>query len=214
MIFAGNRALETMGFPTFGFAGGRADVWEPDEDVYWGPERAWLGDERHRGVRELEDPWPPTRWASSTSTRRARTPSRTRSVGPGHPRHVPADGDERRGDRRADRRRAHLRQDPRRGRPERYLGPEPEGAPLGQGLGWKSSYGTGKGSDTITSGLDGTWTPTPTRWDNSFFENLFGHEWDVALRPRRSLAVGPEERRRDRHRAGRPRPVEDTPRRS
>ena len=82
MVFAGNRALETMGFTTFGFAGGREDVWEPD-DINWGPERTWLGDERHRGVRELEDPWPPTRWASSTSTRRARTPSRTRSCRPG-----------------------------------------------------------------------------------------------------------------------------------
>ena len=81
MVFAGNRALETMGFTTFGFAGGRADVWEPDEDVYWGPERAWLGDERHRGVRRAgRTRWPPTRWASSTSTRRARTPSRTRSL--------------------------------------------------------------------------------------------------------------------------------------
>jgi catalase-peroxidase len=184
MIFAGNRALETMGFPTFGFAGGRTDVWEPD-DVYWGPERAWLGDERHSGVRQLEkplaadqmgliyvnpegpntvpDPLMSARDIRDTFGRMGMNDEETVAliVG-GHTfgkTHGIAD-------------------------PEKYLGPEPEGAPLeDQGLGWKGGYGTGKGPDTVTSGLHGTWTPTPTRWDNSFLENLFGHEWDVALSP-------------------------------
>ena len=94
--------------------------------------------------------------------------------------------------------------------PDRHLGPEPEGAPLEeQGLGWKSSYGTGKGVDAITSGLEGTWTPTPTSWDNSFFETLFGYEWELDAEPRRRVAVDPEGRRRGRHRARRPRPVDD-----
>ena len=185
MIFAGNRALETMGFTTFGFAGGRADVWEPDEEIYWGPERAWLGDERHAGVRELENPLaavqmgliyvnpegPNTVPDPLTAARDIRATFRRMGmndeetialIAGGHTfgkTHGVAD-------------------------PERYLGPEPEGAPLEeQGLGWKSSYGTGKGADTISSGLEGTWTPTPTRWDNSFFETLFGYEWDLELSP-------------------------------
>jgi catalase-peroxidase len=185
MIFAGNRALETMGFTTFGFAGGRADVWEPDEEIYWGPERAWLGDERHAGVRELENPLaavqmgliyvnpegPNTVPDPLTAARDIRATFRRMGmndeetvalIAGGHTfgkTHGVAD-------------------------PERYLGPEPEGAPLEeQGLGWKSSYGTGKGADTISSGLEGTWTPTPTRWDNSFFETLFGFEWDLELSP-------------------------------
>jgi catalase-peroxidase len=184
MVFAGNRALETMGFTTFGFAGGRADAWEPD-DVYWGPERVWLGDERHTGVRQLEkplaadqmgliyvnpegpntvpDPLMSARDIRDTFRRMGMTDEETVAliVG-GHTfgkTHGVAD-------------------------PEKYLGPEPEGAPLEeQGLGWKGRYGTGKGIDTITSGLEGTWTPTPTTWDNRFLENLFGHEWDVALSP-------------------------------
>jgi catalase-peroxidase len=185
MVFAGNRALESMGFPTFGFAGGRADVWEPDEDVYWGPERAWLGDERHRGVRELAEPLaadqmgliyvnpegPNTVPDPVTSARDIRvtfarmgfTDEETVAlIAGGHTfgkTHGAAD-------------------------PERFLGPEPEGAPVeAQGLGWVSGYGTGKGGDTISSGLEGTWTPTPTRWDDSFFETLFGYEWDLALSP-------------------------------
>ncbi|MEK6440638.1 catalase/peroxidase HPI [Pseudonocardia sp. T1-2H] len=185
MIFAGNRALETMGFTTFGFAGGRADVWEPDEDVYWGPERSWLGDERHSGVRELEnplaadqmgliyvnpegpntvpDPYTSARDIRETFRRMGMNDEETVAlIAGGHTfgkTHGVAD-------------------------PDRYLGPEPEGASLEeQGLGWKSSYGTGKGADAISSGLEGTWTPTPTRWDNSFFETLFGYEWDLALSP-------------------------------
>jgi catalase-peroxidase len=184
MIFAGNRALATMGFTTFGFAGGRADVWEPD-DVYWGPEHAWLGDERHTGVRQLEkplaadqmgliyvnpegpntvpDPLTAARDIRATFRRMGMNDEETVAlIAGGHTfgkTHGAAD-------------------------PEKYLGPEPESAPLEeQGLGWKSSYGTGKGADAITSGLEGTWTPTPTRWDNSFFETLFGYEWDVELSP-------------------------------
>ncbi|MDT7612741.1 MAG: catalase-peroxidase [Pseudonocardiales bacterium] len=185
MIFAGNRALETMGFTTFGFAGGRADAWEPDEDVCWGPERTWLGDERHSGVRDLEnslaadqmgliyvnpegpntvpDPYTSARDIRETFRRMGMNDEETVAlIAGGHTfgkTHGVAD-------------------------PDRYLGPEPEGASLeGQGLGWKSSYGTGKGADAISSGLEGTWTPTPTRWDNSFFETLFGYEWDLALSP-------------------------------
>jgi catalase-peroxidase len=184
LVFAGNRALETMGFPTFGFAGGRADAWEPDE-VYWGPEHAWLGDERHTGVRDLARPLaavqmgliyvnpegPNTVPDPLTAARDIRTTFRRMGmndeetvalIAGGHTfgkTHGVAD-------------------------PDKYLGPEPEGAPLEQqGLGWKSRYGTGKGADTITSGLEGTWTPTPTKWDNSFFETLFGYEWDLELSP-------------------------------
>ncbi|GGZ28613.1 catalase-peroxidase [Streptomyces olivaceoviridis] len=185
MIFAGNRALETMGLTTFGFAGGRADVWAPAEDVYWGPEHAWLGDERHGGVRELEstlaadqmgliyvnpegpntvpDPVTAARDIRETFRRMGMNDEETVAlIAGGHTfgkTHGAAD-------------------------PVACLGPEPEGAPLEeQGLGWKSSYGTGKGRDAISSGLEGTWTPTPTRWDNGFFETLFGYEWDLELSP-------------------------------
>ncbi|MBG7697047.1 catalase/peroxidase HPI [Streptomyces sp. MC1] len=185
MIFAGNRALETMGLTTFGFAGGRADVWASDEDVYWGPEHAWLGDERHDGVRELEstlaadqmgliyvnpegpntvpDPVTAARDIRQTFRRMGMNDEETVAlIAGGHTfgkTHGAAD-------------------------PVAFLGPEPEGAPLEeQGLGWKGSYGTGKGRDAISSGLEGTWTPTPTRWDNSFFETLFGYEWDLELSP-------------------------------
>ncbi|MBL1110120.1 catalase/peroxidase HPI [Streptomyces sp. 5-8] len=185
MVFAGNRALETMGLTTFGFAGGRADVWEPDEDVYWGPEHAWLGDERHGGVRQLAkplaadqmgliyvnpegpntvpDPLTAARDIRETFRRMGMNDEETVAlIAGGHTfgkTHGAAD-------------------------PVAHLGPEPEGAPLeDQGLGWKSSYGTGKGKDAISSGLEGTWTSTPTRWDNSFFETLFGYEWDLELSP-------------------------------
>jgi catalase-peroxidase len=185
MIFAGNRALETMGFTTFGFAGGRADVWEPDEEIYWGPERAWLGDERHAGVRELENPLAAVQMGLIY-------------VNPEGPNTVPDPLTAAR-DIRATFRRMGMNDEETvaliagghtfgkthgAAGPERYLGPEPEGAPLEeQGLGWKSSYGTGKSADTISSGLEGTWTPTPTRWDNSFFQTLFGYEWDLELSP-------------------------------
>ena len=185
MIFAGNRALETMGFTTFGFAGGRPDVWEPDEDVYWGPERTWLGDERYTGDRELEgplaavqmgliyvnpegpngnpDPLAAARDIRETFRRMAMDDEETVAlIAGGHTfgkTHGAAD-------------------------PNRYVGPEPEAAPLEeQGLGWKNSFGTGKGRDAIASGLEVTWTATPTRWSNSFFENLFGYEWELTKSP-------------------------------
>ena len=185
MIFAGNRALETMGFTTFGFAGGRADVYEPDEATWWGPERAWLGDERHRGVRELDRPLAADQMGLIY-------------VNPEGPNTVPDPIMSARDIRRTFRAmamtdeetialivgghtfgRTHGAADP-----ERHLGPEPEGAPLEeQGMGWRGGHGSGSGPDTVTSGLHGTWTPTPTRWDNSYLEALFGFEWDVALSP-------------------------------
>jgi catalase-peroxidase len=185
MIFAGNCALESMGLTTFGFGGGRADVWEPDEDVYWGPERTWLGDERYTGDRELEgplgavqmgliyvnpegpngvpDPLAAARDIRETFRRMAMNDTETVAlIAGGHTfgkTHGAAD-------------------------PDRYVGPEPEAAPLEQqGLGWKNSYGTGKGGDAITSGLEGAWTPTPVTWDNTYFETLFGYEWEQVESP-------------------------------
>jgi catalase-peroxidase len=184
MVFAGNRALETMGFTTFGFAGGRQDVWEPD-DVDWGPEHVWLGDERHGGVRELRHPLAADQMGLIY-------------VNPEGPNTVPDPLASARDIRQTFRRmgmndeetvaliagghtfgKTHGAADP-----DSFLGPGPEGAALEeQGLGWRSGYGTGTGADAITSGLAGTWTPTPTSWDNSFFETLFGYEWDLALSP-------------------------------
>jgi catalase-peroxidase len=185
MIFAGNCALESMGFETFGFAGGREDVWEPDEDVYWGPEDTWLGDERYSGDRELEsplaavqmgliyvnpegpssnpDPLASARDIRETFRRMAMNDEETVALtAGGHTfgkTHGAAD-------------------------PNRYVGPEPEAASLAeQGLGWKNTYGTGAGDDTITSGLEGAWTPTPITWDNSYFETLFGYEWELTKSP-------------------------------
>jgi catalase-peroxidase len=185
LIFAGNCALESMGFKTFGFAGGRADVWEPDEDVYWGPETTWLGDERYTGDRDLEkplaavqmgliyvnpegpngvaDPLAAARDIRETFRRMAMNDEETLAlIAGGHTfgkTHGAADADE-------------------------HVGPEPEGAPLEQmGLGWKNSFGTGKGKDAITSGIEVTWTATPTRWDNSFLETLFGYEWELTKSP-------------------------------
>jgi catalase-peroxidase len=184
-IFAGNRALETMGFSTFGFAGGRADVWEPDEDVYWGPEDTWLGDSRYTGDRELEnplaavqmgliyvnpegpngnpDPLASARDIRETFRRMAMNDEETVAlIAGGHTfgkTHGAAD-------------------------PSRYVEAEPEGAPLQEmGLGWKNTFGTGNGGDTITSGLEGAWTPTPTTWDNSYFETLLGYEWELTKSP-------------------------------
>jgi catalase-peroxidase len=185
MVFAGNCALESMGFKTFGFGGGRADLWEPDEDVYWGPEDTWLGDERYTGDRELEnplaavqmgliyvnpegpngvpDPLAAARDIRETFRRMAMNDEETVAlIAGGHTfgkTHGAAD-------------------------PEQYVGAEPEGAPLEeQGLGWKNTFGTGKGRDAITSGLEVVWTATPTTWDNSFFENLFGYEWEQTKSP-------------------------------
>jgi catalase-peroxidase len=185
MVFAGNRALETMGFTTFGYAGGRADVWEPDEDVYWGPERIWLGDQRHTGIRELARPLaadqmgliyvnpegPNTVPDPYTSARDIRETFRRMGLNDEETVALIAGGHT-------------FGKTHGAAAPEWYLGPEPEGASIEeQGLGWKGSYGTGTGTDAITSGLEGTWTPTPTSWDNSFFETLFGFEWDLELSP-------------------------------
>jgi catalase-peroxidase len=185
IVLTGNVALESMGFETFGFAGGREDVWEPDEDVYWGPETEWLGDERYSGERELEQPLGavqmgliyvnpegpngnPDPLASAvdireTFGRMAMNDEETVAlIAGGHTfgkTHGAAD-------------------------PLEYVGPEPEAAPLeAQGLGWKGTFGTGKGADTITSGLEVTWTGTPTQWSNAFFDNLFGFEWELTQSP-------------------------------
>ncbi len=185
IVFTGTRALETMGLKTFGFAGGRADVWEPDEDVYWGPEQTWLGDERYTGDRELEnplaavqmgliyvnpegpngnpDPLASARDIRETFGRMAMNDEETVAlIAGGHTfgkTHGAADPDE-------------------------FVGDEPEGAPLEeQGLGWRNTYGSGKGRDAITSGLEVTWTSTPVQWSNGFFENLFGYEWELTSSP-------------------------------
>jgi len=185
IVFTGNRAMETMGFKTFGFGGGRVDVWEPDEDVYWGPEETWLGDDRYTGDRELEsplaavqmgliyvnpegpngvpDPLASARDIRETFARMAMNDVETVALcAGGHTfgkTHGAAD-------------------------PNLYIGPEPEGAPLEeQGLGWRNSLGTGSGADTITSGLEGAWTSTPITWDNSYFETLFGYEWELVKSP-------------------------------
>ncbi|MEI6372778.1 MAG: catalase/peroxidase HPI [Actinomycetes bacterium] len=183
MILAGNVAMESMGFETFGFGGGRADAWEPDE-MYWGTEETWLGDSRYTGDRELEnplaavqmgliyvnpegpngvpDPMAAARDIRETFARMAMNDEETVAlVAGGH-----TFG------------KTHGAGDPAN------VGPEPEAAPIQQmGLGWKNSFGTGKGADTITSGLEGAWTPTPTTWDNSYFETLFGYEWELTKSP-------------------------------
>jgi catalase-peroxidase len=184
MVLAGNVALESMGFETFGFGGGREDVWEPEEDVYWGPETTWLGDERYTGDRELEnplgavqmgliyvnpegpngnpDPLAAARDIRETFRRMAMNDEETVALIAG----------------------GHTFGKTHGAGPADSVGPDPEDAPIEQqGLGWKSSYRTGKGGDAITSGLEGIWTDTPTRWDNSFFNILFGYEWELFQSP-------------------------------
>ncbi len=185
MILAGNCALESMGFKTFGFAGGRSDIWEPEEDIYWGSEGEWLGDKRYTGDRELENPLGavqmgliyvnpegpngrPDPLASAvdireTFGRMAMNDEETVAlVAGGH-----TFG------------KAHGAADP-----SKYVGPEPAGASIEQqGLGWKNTYGSGKGNDTITSGIEGAWTPNPTQWDYDFFEVLFGYDWELTKSP-------------------------------
>jgi len=185
LILAGNRAMETMGFKTFGFGFGREDIWAPEEDVYWGPETTWLGDARYSGDRELANPLgavqmgliyvnpegpngEPSALAAAkdvreTFARMAMNDEETVAlIAGGHTfgkTHGAANADE-------------------------YVGPEPEGAHLEeQGLGWTNRFGTGKGDDSITSGLEGAWTPTPINWDNSYLETLFGYEWDLQKSP-------------------------------
>ncbi len=185
MILAGNVALESMGFKTFGFAGGRADVWEPQEDVYWGSEKEWLDDKRYAGDRDLENPLAavqmgliyvnpegpngnPNPLASArdireTFARMAMNDEETVAlIAGGHTfgkTHGAAD-------------------------PSKYVGKEPAAAGIEeQSQGWKNTFGTGHGGDTITSGLEGAWTTTPTKWSNNFFENLFGYEWELTKSP-------------------------------
>jgi catalase-peroxidase len=185
MILAGNVALESMGFKTFGFGGGRADVWEPEEEIYWGPEGTWLADERYSGDRDLEnplgavqmgliyvnpegpngkpDPIAAARDIRETFARMAMNDEETvaliaggHTFGKTHGAAVPA----------------------------QYVGNEPEGAAIeDQGLGWKNKFGKGFGGDTIGSGLEVTWTTTPTKWSNNFFTNLFSHEWELTKSP-------------------------------
>ena len=181
MILTGNCAIESMGLKTLGFAGGREDVWEPEEDIYWGSETTWMGDERYTGDRELENPLGAVQMGliyvnpqgpngnpdpvaaaidiRETFRRMAMNDEETVAlIAGGHTfgkTHGAADANE-------------------------YVGPEPEGADLEeQGLGWKNSFGSGKGVHTITSGLEGAWTTAPTKWDNNFFENLFDYEWEL-----------------------------------
>ena len=184
MILTGNVAMESMGFTTFGFAGGRVDAFEPDDDTYWGPETTWLGDERYTGERDLEnplaavqmgliyvnpegpngnpDPLLSARDIRETFARMAMDDEETFALTAGG--HTFGKG--------------HGAGDPAN------VGPEPEAAPIEQqGLGWKNSFGTGKGDDTITSGIEGAWTPTPTTWDSSYLETLFGYEWELTRSP-------------------------------
>ncbi|MFN9539584.1 MAG: catalase/peroxidase HPI [Planctomycetota bacterium] len=185
MILAGNVALESMGFKTFGFAGGRDDVWEPEGDIYWGPESEWLGDKRYTGDRQLEnplgavqmgliyvnpegpngkpDPLAAAHDIRETFGRMAMNDEETVAlIAGGHTfgkAHGAADA-------------------------SKYVGPEPEGASIEeQGLGWKNSFGSGNGAATITSGLEGAWTTNPIGWDNNYFENLFGYEWELVKGP-------------------------------
>jgi catalase-peroxidase len=185
MILVGNCALESMGFETFGFGGGREDVWEPEQDIYWGSETEWLGDKRYTGDRELEnplgavqmgliyvnpegpngnpDPLASARDIRETFARMAMNDEETVAlIAGGHTfgkTHGAAD-------------------------PDKYVGREPAAAGIEeQSMGWKNTFGTGKGGDTITSGLEGIWTATPTKWDDSYFETLFGYEWELTKSP-------------------------------
>ncbi|MBF6240333.1 catalase/peroxidase HPI [Nocardia otitidiscaviarum] len=185
IVYAGNVALEDMGFRTFGFGGGRVDQWEPEEDVYWGPEQTWLGgDARYSGERDLENPLAAVQMGLIY----------VNPEGPnGNPDPLLAAHDIRETFRRMamnDVETAalivggHTFGKAHGAGPADHVGPEPEAAPLEeQGLGWKSSFGTGVGEDAITSGLEVTWTPTPTRWDNSFLETLYGYEWELTKSP-------------------------------
>jgi len=184
MILTGNVALESMGFKTFGFGGGRPDVWEPEDDVYWGPETTWLDDERYTGDRELEDPLGAVQMGliyvnpegpngnpdPLAAARDIRETFRRMAMNDEETVALIAGG--------------HTFGKTHGAGPAESVGPDPEAAPIEQqGLGWKSSYGTGKGRDAITSGIEVTWTSTPTAWDNSFLETLFGYEWELTKSP-------------------------------
>ncbi|MCB0831906.1 MAG: catalase/peroxidase HPI, partial [Bacteroidetes bacterium] len=184
MILAGNVALESMGFKTFGFGGGREDIWEPEEDIYWGTETEWLGDKRYKGDRELDnplaavqmgliyvnpqgpngepDPIKSGRDIRETFARMAMNDEETVALTAGGHTFGKAHG----------------------AAPESHVGREPEAAPMQeQGLGWANKYASGKGDDTITSGIEGAWTPNPIKWDNGYFDMLFGYEWELVKSP-------------------------------
>jgi catalase-peroxidase len=184
LILAGNVALESMGFKTYGFGGGRVDAWEPDDDVYWGPETTWLADERYSGDRNLEEPLAAVQMGLIY----------VNPEGPnGNPDPLAAARDIRETFRRMGMNDeetvaliagGHTFGKTHGAGPASHVGPEPEAAPIEeQGLGWKSTFGTGKGADTITSGLEVTWTYHPTRWDNEFFHILFAYEWELMKSP-------------------------------
>jgi catalase-peroxidase len=184
MILTGNVALESMGFKTFGFAGGREDVWEPEQDVYWGSEKEWLGDKRYSGERDLENPLAAVQMGLIY----------VNPQGPnGNPDPIAAAKDIRETFKRMAMNDeetvaliagGHTFGKTHGAAPESHVGPEPEAAGLEeQGLGWRNSFGTGKGGDTITSGIEVTWTSTPTKWSNNFFWNLFGYEWELFKSP-------------------------------
>ncbi|MEZ4971744.1 MAG: catalase/peroxidase HPI [Cyclobacteriaceae bacterium] len=184
MVLAGNVALESMGFKTFGFAGGREDVWEPEQDVYWGSEKEWLGDKRYSGERDLENPLAAVQMGLIY----------VNPEGPnGNPDPIAAATDIRETFKRMAMNDeetvaliagGHSFGKTHGAAPATHVGAEPEAATIEeQGFGWKSSYASGKASDAITSGLEVTWTTTPTKWSNNFFENLFGYEWELTKSP-------------------------------
>ncbi|WP_416973485.1 catalase/peroxidase HPI [Streptomyces sp. 4F14] len=184
MILAGNVALESMGFTTFGFSGGRVDVWESEEDVYWGPETTWLDDQRYTGDRQLEEPLGAVQMGLIY----------VNPEGPnGNPDPIAAARDIRETFRRMAMNDeetvaliagGHTFGKTHGAAPDSHVGADPEGASMEeQGLGWRNSFGTGKGADTITSGLEVTWTSTPTKWSNNFFWNLFSFEWELTESP-------------------------------
>jgi catalase-peroxidase len=194
MVLAGNCALESMGFKTFGFGGGRADVWEPAEDVDWGNEKTWLGDERYTGDRELDNPLgavqmgliyvnpqgPNGQPDPLASARDIRETFRRMAMNDEETVALIAGG--------------HTFGKTHGAGDAALVGPEPEGGSLEeQGLGWTSKFGTGKGVDAITSGLEGAWTPNPVRWDNGFFDTLFGYEWELTKSPAGAFQWTPKE---------------------
>ena len=214
MILAGNCALESMGFKTFGFGGGREDVWEPDDTTYWGAESEWLATSdkpksRYTGDRDLENPLAAVQMGliyvnpegpdgnpdpllaakdiREIFARMAMNDEETVALIAG----------------------GHAFGKTHGAGPASHVGPEPEAAPIEeQGLGWKCSFGTGKGDDTITSGLEVIWTQTPTKWSNNFFRNLFSFDWELTKSPAGAHQWQPKDGGWRRHGAGSPRPVE------
>ncbi|KPU42888.1 catalase-peroxidase [Oxobacter pfennigii] len=184
MILAGNCAIESMGLKTFGFGGGRQDIWEPEEDIYWGAEKEWLGDKRYSGDRDLENPLaavqmgliyvnpegPNGQPSAIASGRDIRETFARMGMNDEETVALVAGG--------------HTFGKCHGAGPASHVGKEPEGASIEeQGLGWKNSFGSGKGSDTITSGIEGAWTPNPVKWDNGYFDMLFGYDWDLRKSP-------------------------------